>query len=493
MRPRRRGHDGAGDARGRAGGPPDLPATDERAPLRFELVADDDPAVDAADVAPPVEPHPVADLPTPSVGPPTPGRPWYAHPVLWVAAVVAVALGGSFLATRALEAAQRVEVAALDGGLRPIEAPLEARWSVPIEPGGAVIAGPGVVVAHGDGLTAYAVDDGTPVWRSEAVGELATCVPRADRSPAQVVVCLTPQEGPGARLTVVQAASGRTLGERVVQVAGQAVVPVGEADVVRARWDDGDVVLVREEAATGVLRWERRVEREPSGSLGLAVRSSGNGIVLDVSRGVVTLMAPGLVASLTEDGTVLKEGDVWTVARLPDGRYVGNEYGSGTTTVFTAEGDPRLEVRGRVVEAPLSDGSVPGVLVLNTFRGIAGVDAATGAALWSLAGVGHRPVVRVDGLVVLRTEETLHGVDVASGALRWEAPLTDGATWPALTDGRSLLVAEGEGGRRQHLVSIALADGTVEWRWPIPERTYHAFTSEGRLFLLGTDRLTAVS
>jgi outer membrane protein assembly factor BamB len=204
-------------------------------------------------------------------------------------------------------------------------------------------------------------------------------------------------------------------------------------------------------------------------------------------------MAPGVVATFTEDGTVLKEGDVWTVVRLPDGRYVGNEYGSGTTTVFTAAGEPRVEVRGRAVEAPLSDGSVPGVLLMNTFRGVAGVDAVTGAPLWTLATTGSRPVVRVDGLVVLRTETTLHGVDVASGALRWESSLTDGATWPALTDGRSLLVAEGEGGRRQHLVSIALADGTVEWRWPIPERTYHAFTSEGRLFLLGTDRLSAVS
>ncbi|WP_251151581.1 PQQ-binding-like beta-propeller repeat protein [Cellulosimicrobium sp. Marseille-Q4280] len=489
MRPRRRGHDGAGHVRGRAGSPPDVAAADEHAPLRFELVADDD---DPADDDLP-EPRAPAVVPAPGGGSPGPRRRWYAHPVPWVAAVTALALGGSFLATRVIEAAQRVEVAALDGGLRPIEAPLEVSWSVPLDPGGAVIAGPGVVVTHGDGLTAYAVDDGTPVWRSEAVGELATCVPRADRSPTEVVVCLTPRDGPGVLLTVVQAASGRTLGERVVEVVGQAVVPVGDADVVRARWDEGDVVLVREEAATGVVRWERRVERERSGSMQLAVRSAGSGIVLDVDRGVVTLMAPGVVATFTEDGTVLKEGDVWTVVRLPDGRYVGNEYGSGTTTVFTAAGEPRVEVRGRAVEAPLSDGSVPGVLLMNTFRGVAGVDAVTGAPLWTLATTGSRPVVRVDGLVVLRTETTLHGVDVASGALRWESSLTDGATWPALTDGRSLLVAEGEGGRRQHLVSIALADGTVEWRWPIPERTYHAFTSEGRLFLLGTDRLSAVS
>ncbi len=450
---------------------------------------------DADDDEPPVVPPELAVVPTPGRGAPRRRRRWSAHPVPWVVAVTVVALGGSFLATRALESAQRVDVAALEGGLRPIEAPLDVSWSVPVDRGGAVIAGPGVVVVQRDGLTAYAVDDGTPVWRSEAAGELATCVPRADRSPTEVVVCVTPWDGPGVRLTVLQAATGRTLGQRVVEAVPHAVVPVGEADVVRARWDEGDVVLVREEAATGTVRWERRVERERSGSVELAVSSSGTGIVLEAGRGVVTVMAPGVVASLTEDGTVLKEGDVWTVVRLPDGRYVGNEYGSGTTTVFTADGVPRVEVRGRVVESALSDGSVPGVLLMNTFRGIAGVDAVTGAPLWTTGSAGHRPVVRVDGLVVLRTDTTLHGVDVASGATRWEVPLADGATWPALTDGRSLLVAEGEGegGRRQHLVSIALADGTVEWRWPVPERTYHAFTSGGRLFLLGTDRLTAVS
>ena len=42
-------------------------------------------------------------------------------------------------------------------------------------------------------------------------------------------------------------------------------------------------------------------------------------------------------------------------------------------------------------------------------------------------------------------------------------------------------------------MSLALDDGAVEWRWALPENTYHVVAVEGRLFLLGADRLTAVS
>ena len=70
--------------------------------------------------------------------------------------------------------------------------------------------------------------------------------------------------------------------------------------------------------------------------------------------------------------------------------------------------------------------------------------------------------------------------------------LDDSGPWPVLTDGRSLFVTE-RGREGQGLVSLALDDGAVEWRWTLPEDTYHVVAVEGRLFLLGVDRLTAVS
>ena len=70
--------------------------------------------------------------------------------------------------------------------------------------------------------------------------------------------------------------------------------------------------------------------------------------------------------------------------------------------------------------------------------------------------------------------------------------LEDGGPGPVLTDGRSLFVTERQ--RRQPgLVSIALDDGAVEWRWTLPAGTYDVLAVEGRLFLLGTGGLTAVS
>jgi outer membrane protein assembly factor BamB len=160
--------------------------------------------------------------------------------------------------------------------------------------------------------------------------------------------------------------------------------------------------------------------------------------------------------------------------------------------VFTAAGEPAFRVEGRVLEAPLSDGSAPGVLVTNTFGSIVGVDAATGSELWSLPGTGVRAVARVDGRVVVQTDSTYRSVDARTGEEAWAVELDDDGPGPVLTDGRSIYVTERSRGG-PGLVSIALDDGAVEWRWALPEDTFHVVAVEGRLFLLGADRLTAVS
>ncbi|QJW36436.1 PQQ-binding-like beta-propeller repeat protein [Cellulosimicrobium protaetiae] len=414
-------------------------------------------------------------------------RAWYAHPVPWVAVAVAVAFAGSVAFTASMEDARPVDVTALSGGIRPLEAPPAPRWSVPVAPGTEVVPAVGAVVTVADELTAYAVEDGSVLWRSDPLGERVTCLPGPGRPAREVVVCATSTgwREQAARLTVVRSTTGETLGERTVATAGRlSVAPIGATDVVRAWWRAGEVVLVREDAVTGEVRWERTLPHD-------GLRSGGD-VVLDVRRGVVDVLAPGVAAAVTEDGHSLVEDDVWTIVRLQDGRYVGNEYGRGTATVFTAEGDPAFRITGRVLEAPLSDGSAPGVLVTNSLGSVVGVDAATGSELWSLPGTGLRAVARVDGRIVVQTDSSYRSVDVRTGEEAWTLDLEDGGPWPVLTDGESLFVTE----RRRDgtgLVSFALADGTVDWRWTLPDDTYDVVAVEGRLFLLGVDRLTAVS
>jgi outer membrane protein assembly factor BamB len=477
-------HDGARARDGTSGSAGEHAARSRT--LTVELVPlDGDPGPESdldGDPAPDLDgaPHRAAGLP--------------AHRAAWAVAAVALVLAGSVVATTVVDGTRTVDVAALAGGVETLAAPPAAEWSVPVDPRGGVVVAPGVVVTVDDRLTAYSVEDGRPVWRSEPLGDPATCLPGPGETAQDVIVCLTPvREADRVRLTVVRSDTGRTVGSRVVDVAGSAVEPVGPADVVRARLSGRDVVVVREDAATGDVRWERRLEHDRVTGARLAARGPQSGVALEVSRGVVALVAPGVVATFTEDGEPIETGQIWTVVRMGDGRYVGTAYGSGTASVYSPDGEEAFRFQGRALEAALSDGSAPGVLLANTFGGVAGVDAATGAPVWTLPVAAYRAVLRIEGLAVLETETSYHAVDVESGEQRWVVRLPDRGRWPALTDGRSLVVTRAEHGRTPELVSIALADGGVEWRWRVPEGTYHVFTAQGRLFLLGTDRLTAVS
>lgn len=414
-------------------------------------------------------------------------RAWYAHPVPWVALAVGVAFAGSVALTSSLEDSRPVDVTALAGGLQPLEEPPATRWTVAVRPGTGIVPATGAVVTVGDRLTGYSVEDGSVLWQAEPWDASATCVPAQGEPARDVVVCLAPRgEGDGsARLTTVRSATGEVLGERAVQTAGPAVASIGAADVVRAWWRGEQVVVAREDAATGELRWERTFAHSGLGR--------GGEVTLAVRPGVVDVLAAGVAATLTEDGHRLVEDDVWTIVRLHDGRYVGNEYGRGTATVFTAGGEPAFRVKGRVLETPLSDGSAPGVIVTNTFGSIVGVDGATGSRLWEAPGAGIRAVARVDGRIVVQADASYRSLDVRTGVEAWSVHLDETGPWPVLTDGESLLVPEGGRGHHPGLVSIALDDGALEWRWSLPPDTYHVVAVEGRLFLLGADRLTAVS
>ncbi|MCB7135416.1 outer membrane protein assembly factor BamB family protein [Cellulosimicrobium marinum] len=446
--------------------------------LRFELVEDDD-GDDLHDVRP--ESGPVSRG---GHGVRRPGR-------VGLALVVAagLALGASAAVTAVLDGSRQQDVRTLAGGLEPLrEAPVE-RWSVALDPAAGLVAAPDAVVTVDDRLTAYAVEDGEALWRSEALGVASGCLPRAGDPARDVVVCVVPQGEGGVLLTTLDSRTGEVVGERVAQAAPRAVALVGSSDVVRAHLVGADVVVVREDAASGRVRWQHRVERRRLDGL---VQPRLAGVRLEAGRGVVSVTAPGAVATFTEDGRALEEGEVWSIARLPDGRYAGNEYGRGTASVYTADGDEAFRVRGRFLDTALSDGSVPGVLVVNSFGGVSGVDAATGAVRWSLEGVGYHAEARVDGVVVLGTGRALHGVAVESGERLWDVDLPERGSWPTLTDGHAVIVSDDERTGGQDLVAIALEDGSVRWRWEVPDDAYRVVPADGRLLVLTGDRLAAV-
>ncbi|MBD8077467.1 PQQ-binding-like beta-propeller repeat protein [Cellulosimicrobium arenosum] len=429
-------------------------------------------------------------------GRPSRRRRWYTHPVPWVAVAVAGAFVGSVVLTDAVGTGDRPDVSGAVGGLEPIDEPPQERWSVPVDPRGGLMTAPGAIVTLSDRLTAYSVEDGTTLWQSEQIEDHASCMPRVDDVPRAVVVCTTAVEDEGVRVTTVESTTGRIVGDRVVAAAPAAVALVGDSDLVRATWSGRDLLVAREDAASGEPRWEQLVEHDDTAGQMLSGGPGGDGVIVDVGEGVVSVAAPGAVATFTLDGLELVRDEVWTISQLSDGRYAGNAYGRGTATVFTRDGEPSFRVRGRLLDPPIDDGSAPGVLVANTFGAIAGLDAATGSSLWALGGSGYRAVVRVDGLLVLQTDAAYRGVDTASGEERWFAELDEGGQWPVLSDGTSLFVVEGMRMRRgdaPDLVALALDDGSVRWRWNLPDDVYHVLAAGGRLFLLSSDELTAVS
>ncbi|MBD5787938.1 PQQ-binding-like beta-propeller repeat protein [Cellulosimicrobium terreum] len=494
MRRRRHEGDGTTGDRGRDTGSWTEPA--QVAAVRFEIVDDDVPASPDAD--PPEEPDDLTPEPVGTASS-APRRRRYAHPVPWVAAAVAVLVGGSALLTSVLESEESVDVAGLPGGLHPMGEPPRERWSVPVDPRGGVMVAPGAVVLLSDRLTAYAVDDGRTLWESEPVDDLSTCMPRVDGVPRGVLVCVVSIQGePGrARVTTVESTSGRIVGDRVVDAVRSAVAPVGDTDLVRAHWSGDDLVVVREDAATGEPRWERTVPSSSGTNGRLGYDRGIDGVLLGAGGGAISVSAPGFAATFALDGRELARGEVWTISQLRDGRYAGNEYGRGTATVFTRDGEPSFQVRGRLLDAPIDDGSAPGVLVANTFGAIAGLDAATGSSLWTLGGTGFRGVVRISGLLVIQTDTAFRGVDVTSGEEVWFVELDAPAgPWPVFSDGESLFLTEGSRGRGRataRLVSVALEDGTVRWRSSLPDDVYHVFAAQGMLFMLSAEELTAVS
>ncbi|WP_265522063.1 PQQ-binding-like beta-propeller repeat protein [Oerskovia flava] len=428
----------------------------------------------------------------------TPAHPRSRHHrgrVLWATAATVVAVAGSVVFTAVVENARVVDTASIPGVVRPLHTPPATSWTIERHSDQRIIPVDGAMVLVDDHLVAYGTEDGSEKWSSEPLPQDTSCLPRIGDEPHDLIVCISPDltASDGQRLTVTtyDPATGERTGSRTARVRDQEVALAGSHDLVRLYVEGTSAVIVREDARTGEPRWEQRVPRERGA--GAAVEDDFvGGVSLAVSRGVVSVLGRGLAATFTHDGIPLEVGDVWSVVELPDGRYAGNQYGRGVATVFGADGVPEFQVNGRVLEAPLTDGSVPGVIVANTFGGMMGVDAATGATLWELTGSGSHAVLRLDGQIVIQSDSVLRSVDVRTGEQTWSVRVERSALWLPLTDGESVFVTSGTRGVDPELVSISLRQGYVQWRAPLPLGAFHVFAADGRIMVLREDDLVAL-
>jgi outer membrane protein assembly factor BamB len=137
-------------------------------------------------------------------------------------------------------------------------------------------------------------------------------------------------------------------------------------------------------------------------------------------------------------------------------------------------------------------GTVPAVIdrdrVLVAGDGIASLDAATGRAVWTLAGepkVTAPPAVSGPLVVTGEADGSIRARDAASGTVRWTHPTGGGALLaPALDDGgRRLFVGTAARG----FVALHADKGSRDWRWKVGADVTFAATPAGRLVLFASN------
>lgn len=324
--------------------------------------------------------------------------------------------------------------------------------------------------------------------------------------------------GDDSRITVLDAASGEQAWARDVDHY-RADGRCEEGDVIGVLWVGGPDQVVYEDAAHTMWGLDpgTGAEQEPdlvavaSSTAGVAVGPDGRRyepaesndvdpdlvaggddvILADQQRGRYTQLARtgGPVAWRVDlprpqdqldlvagSGVVVATGEVETAAfdlatgalrwQRPSGDVVGRPAVAGDAVVLSvcpdADADPDADANPEPAVAP-ADRSCPagGDLV--------GLDAATGAALWALPGVGEQVEATAGDSVVTVEADALRLRRAADGAVAWEAPIPspDDAAADGGDGSTEVLTQPGEDGilvvRRTGLHMFATADGSLTW------------------------------
>lgn len=440
---------------------------------------------------------------------------WRTAPLaVGLALLVASSASGARDLSDAVLAERLVDVPGL---ATPIDGPLPVRWSTagtrPIVEAG------GIVVARGPEpgeLRGVAVRDGALRWSRVAPDEscrvvldgavvrstLGALTGAGDETARLLCQSENAAAATSTRLAAVDLRTGVETGTVTAPGAARLAVVLDGDAVLLTLADDGHLAGLRWSLADGSTRW---TYRSPDAGFGdgpstVALELQARWAYVVGQRSVTLDLVSGTERVAGErhrdaGPALLRYAPVPAPVGLPDGGVAEQAVGPRGLPWVRAtgqDGAPRYDVPGTLAEPEADDGTAADVLLVRSGGSLQGLDAATGATLWTHP-VGLTPVARLRGVVVASGVGTVSVLDLADGTELWQAPV-DGV-WAAdsvVTDG--FVVVAGtvvDGGRA--IVARDLVTGAERWRSPVPDGTVSlAALSDGTLLAVTHGVLVAL-
>lgn len=292
-------------------------------------------------------------------------------------------------------------------------------------------------------------------------------------------------EPASARLRTFAVATGETLLDEPLGTDASVAPVGGDVVVAQSTSADGPASLVRLDPSTGTERWSVDVPR-PADGVGWPtpfVQRFGDEL------GVGWL---GTTALFTPDGEAAGQLDT---------DHVWPFRGHRLTPVGEGVSQLRDVDTGRVLDLgdarprwlATDDGSVPGVLVLETDERLTGRDLGTGQRAWQVDWPAERTlnVVVVDGMLARQADDGLTVIDLADGTQLWHRS-TSAYGQSMVTDGRRLLAIESVVGTGPVVAAYDARDGRRVWEVPIPSDIQSLAVVDHRLFGVGSGGVVAL-
>jgi outer membrane protein assembly factor BamB len=285
--------------------------------------------------------------------------------------------------------------------------------------------------------------DGAPLWRTD-IGRRINAPPLVlggmVYAEGETLATPSPGQAPSDAIVAVRLSDGTLLWR--TQLPGSSLtLTVDGTTVLAAVGDDGLYAL---DPASGAIRWHKAVPLSPVLTLGQP-RVAG-GVVLAIAR------TSGVAAFREQDGAPHWEGQPGGIGAINQTALFGN-YGFNIAYA-------RSLATGRELWEYESARKVNGL------------------------GVAATVLAADERTVLIRTDRGLAALDAASGALRWEAPVTFDGTY-TVPGGAVATFYGAQGGR---LLAVRASDGAVLWQTAIQGYTAGGVMSmdvaEGALFAM---------
>jgi outer membrane protein assembly factor BamB len=286
--------------------------------------------------------------------------------------------------------------------------------------------------AWADALIGAHGHDGTPLWRS-TIGRRINAPPLmlGGTIYAEGETLRTPAPGqpPGDAVVAVRVSDGAQLWR--THLPTYYLTLTADASTVLAATSDAGLYAL--DPASGAIRWHQAVPLSPDQALGQPRAASG--VALAIARN------GGVAAFRESDGTPLWQDQPGSIGAINQTAL----YGNMSYSIAYAR------------------------------------SLATGRELWEyesarkVNGLGVQATVLAadEHTVLLRTDRGLAGLDAATGALRWESPATLDGTYTA-TSGAVPTFYGAHGGR---LLAVRASDGAILWQTVIEGYTTGSLTS----------------